>query len=120
VDYGLAFTIGAVSVGGLVGGALITMGLIEARAGRVIVNWQRHSWSRREARQLGLSRVIQGIAIASYPLIGGLSLSAHLIPLFWVGNRWGFLVPLSYGFVIVATLFFQAALEIRSERRTHS
>jgi hypothetical protein len=119
VDYELVFTIGVVSIGGLIGGALITIGLIEVRTGGAIVKRHRPSWSSREARLLGLSRVIQGVAIAVYPLFAGLSLSAHLIPLFWVGHIWGFLVPSSPFFVIFGTLFFQAVLERRSERATH-
>jgi hypothetical protein len=116
MDYGLAFIIGMACVGGLIGGALITMGLIEVVSGRVVMNWRRMDWTSREAAEIGVTRLIQGVAVALYPLIGGLTLGAHVIPEFWVGHWWGIFVSAPFSVVILGTLVFQAALEMRHHR----
>jgi hypothetical protein len=117
VDFGVALLIGMAWVGGLGGGSLVTLGVIEAVTGRVVINLQRFDWSRNEATWLGLSRVIQGLAIALYSLVGGLALGAHVLPVFWAGHAWGVFVLLPFWLVVMAALLFQAGLEWQHEGR---
>ena len=108
-------------LGGLVGAAFITIGILEASTGRAVINLSRINWSSREASLIGITRVVQGLAIASYPLIGALALGppalVRVAPWFWVGHWWGPFAAGVFWLVIVGTLMLQAVLDVRHKRQ---
>jgi len=78
-----------------------------------VINLQRTDWSTREARLLGLCTTIQAIAVGAYSLYGGLTLSAHVIPLAGVGSPWGIFVSAPFWLVFFGALVVQAVIEHR-------
>ena len=115
-----AFTIVAVWLSTLVGGALIAIGLTTFFTGRAVINLQPTNWSLREARLLGLCSAIQGAVVAAYALYGGLTVVLHVIPLLGVGSPWVMFVSAPFGVIMLATLWVQAAVQLghRESRRT--
>jgi len=110
-----AFTIGAVWAVGIVADGLLAIGIVTVASGRPVINLQRTRWSVREARLLGWCSIIQGIAAAVYSLYGGLSLGAHVLPLYWVGSPGGVFATAPFAVVMLATLFIQAGVQLRHQ-----
>ena len=108
-----AFTIVAVWLFSLVGGALITIGLITFVTGRRVINVQRINWSRREAKLLGLCSVVQGAAVAAYALYGGLAVGLHVIPYQGAGSPWAMFVSAPLWLVVFGAIGVQVVIEHR-------
>jgi len=107
-----AFTVVTVWLVAFFSGALSVVGVIQVVSGRVFLNFRR-DWSEVEARRLGWSRVVQGLSLGAYALVGGLIFGAHTIPLFWVGHPWGAFVSLPLMLVFLGALVYQLLIDIR-------
>ena len=101
-------------------GAWTALGVISAVTGRVLINPSRVPWSRGEAELVGISIAIQGLAVGIYTLVGGLSLVGQLIHPFWVGRPWGVFVSAPLMLVFTGTMFFQAYVAYRHQKRVRS
>ncbi|TME03492.1 MAG: hypothetical protein E6I53_07255 [Chloroflexi bacterium] len=74
-------------VGGIVGGAGVTLGVVQVVTGRMIINPRRWNWSVGEVRILGLVTAAEASILAIYSLVGGLVLSTGPSPN-WVAPAW--------------------------------
>lgn len=85
-----AFTVVAVWFFTAIFGAWTAIAFAHVATGRVVFPLfaMRTGWSAREIKLSGLGSAVSGLAGLVYTLIGGLSLGAHVIPLFWVGSPW--------------------------------
>jgi hypothetical protein len=73
-------------------GAWTGLALAQVASGRIVfpafAMWR--VWTPREVKLSGWGWLVCGLAGLLWTLIGGLSVGAHVIPLFWVGNPWWF------------------------------
>jgi hypothetical protein len=112
-----AFTIVPVWFFGSLGGGLLAIGVAHLATGRVVLSKRQGTWSVREARLLGWGWIVQGAAVGVYTLHGGLSLGAHLFPLFGVGHWWGLFVPDGFFLPAWGALLFQTMVVARHDSK---
>ena len=102
--------------GGVCGGAFMTLGIIEARSGRMVIpgRLQRLEWTRGEVRIHGGVSAVMGLALAIYGLTTGFAL---LKPLNWTQHAWLHVFTLLVWLLIPAALTVTPLLERHHERR---
>lgn len=94
-------------------GAWTGLALAHVATGRVVFPLfaMGKAWSAREVKLSGWGWLVCGLAGMLWTLIGGLSLGAHVIPLFWVGSPWGLLWTDLGPIIIVANGLYQQLID---------
>lgn len=104
---------------GIGSGGLLCVGIIRLATGQPAIKLSRSPWSVSENRALGACATIQGVALAAYGLIGGLTLGSHSIPMFGVGHWWGLFSSIPFAVLMFVTVYVQTYLHLRHEIRRH-
>lgn len=115
-------TVGGVAfswLAAMIGGSLLTIGVMETLSGRAMINLNQVNWTREEATLLGLTRVVQGLDSGIYGLVGALFLS-RVVDFPFAGHVWGLFLSLPLGVIFLATLFAQALIAAQNQRRARS
>ena len=113
-----AFEVVTVWAFGAIFGAWTGLALAHAVTGRVVFPLfaMRTGWTSREIKLSGWGWAVCGVSGLAWTLVGGLSLGAHIIPLFWVGSPWA-LWANPMPILVVANGVFQALIDQRHKGR---
>lgn len=108
--------VGLAWLGGMTAGALIAVGAIEMVTQRAVINLNRIEWSNAEAALLGLSRLIQGLDLGLYILLGTITTIARLVPTPGVGQPWGLFVSAPFYLIFMGALGLQVLIEWHNKK----
>ena len=114
-----AETIVFVSLFSALSGAVTVLGIWQAASGTLVFRrFAGREWTSREIKVSGWSWVICGATGIAMAVIGGLEFGARVIPMYWVGSPWGMITGNPWPLIAIATLLFQAGIELRHKRRS--